>query len=77
MGGIAKFFIMPSSQKINRIQDELDDQGRTQTWLAKKVGVSNNTVSSWCTNQTQPGIVKLKLIAYYLGVKMSDLLIED
>jgi len=42
--------------------------------LAEHLGVSDQTVSKWCTNYSQPSIPELYAIATFLKVKVCDLL---
>ena len=60
--------------KLNRIKVVLAEQGRTNKWLAEKVGKDPATVSKWCTNTTQPPLEAFVAIAQCLGVKMEDLI---
>ena len=43
-------------RKINRIKVVLVEKGRTNKWLAERVGKDPATVSKWCTNAAQPTI---------------------
>lgn len=40
--------------KLNRIREVLDEKGISQTWLAKKLNKSFNSVNSYVCNRTQP-----------------------
>ena len=62
--------------KYNRIRDVIDNQGRTQSWVAKQLGVSRNSINKLCTNSSQPSLKRLYEIARVLGVSPCDLLIE-
>jgi len=42
--------------------------------LAKHLNVSEQTVSKWCTNYSQPSIPELYAIAEFLHVNVYDLL---
>jgi putative transcriptional regulator len=61
---------------INRIKIVLVEQGRTNKWLAEKMGKNTATVSRWCTNDIQPSLETLVEIAKVLGVDVRDLLIS-
>lgn len=39
---------------INRIKLVLEEQKKTNKWLADQIGKDQATVSKWCTNKTQP-----------------------
>lgn len=61
---------------INRIKVVLVEQGRTNKWLADKIGKTTPTVSRWCTNDMQPSLETLNQIAEILKVDIRDLLIS-
>jgi len=60
---------------MNRIKAVLKEQGRTQTWLAEKIGKSYVVVTKYCNNHTQPSIQVLAEIAKVLDVDVRELLI--
>lgn len=60
--------------QINRIKTVLADQGRTNIWLADKLGKSPTTVSRWCTNDSQPALDTLYQIAQLLEIDIRELL---
>ena len=43
-------------------------------WLAAQVGLTENTVSRWCSNKVQPSLDNLVKIAEVLEVDIRDLL---
>ncbi|EHQ25088.1 helix-turn-helix domain-containing protein [Mucilaginibacter paludis] len=49
--------------RINRISIFLDEVGLDQLELAKLLKVTNDTVSRWCRNATQPSLKSLSKIA--------------
>jgi putative transcriptional regulator len=59
---------------MNRIKDILAEQGRTQTWLAKKIGRSYVVTTNYCNNKTQPTIAILYSIAAALKIDVRELL---
>jgi putative transcriptional regulator len=59
---------------MNRIKEVLKEQGRTQKWLADKIGKSYVVVTNYCNNNTQPSILVLFEIAKALGVDARELL---
>jgi transcriptional regulator with XRE-family HTH domain len=65
---------MSTKKPINRIKTVLVDQGKTNKWLASKLKKSPTTVSRWCTNEMQPSLETLVLIANALNVNISELL---
>lgn len=63
-----------TKKPINRIKTVLVDQGKTNKWLANKLKKSPTTVSRWCTNEMQPSLETLVLIAGALNVNICELL---
>ena len=59
---------------MNRIKVTLVEKQKTNRWLAKQMGKSDNTISRWCSNKSQPSIVQLQEIANLLGVDIHTLL---
>ena len=43
----------------NRLRIILAEKNVTNHWLATEMGVTDMTVSRWCTNRIQPSISKL------------------
>ena len=58
----------------NRIKAVLADKRRTCKWLAQEIGMSENTVSRWCSNRLQPSLLQLGKIADALDVDIRELL---
>ncbi|MCR9174101.1 MAG: helix-turn-helix transcriptional regulator [bacterium] len=63
-----------AKKAINRLKVVLVEQGRTNKWLAEKLGKNTTTVSRWCTNEMQPSLETLVEIAEVLGVDVRELL---
>ncbi len=61
---------------LNRLKLMLVEKKRTGIWLAKQLGVSNTTVSKWCSNVTQPSLPTLDRIADLLGCEKRQLITE-
>ena len=61
---------------MNRIKEVLKDKGISQTWLAKQMGKSYNTINEYSRNVRQPSLEDLYAIAEILNVEVKDLLIE-
>lgn len=59
---------------MNRIKAVLAEKQRTNRWLAEQMGKSENTVSRWCSNKSQPSIAQLQEIANLLDVDVRILL---
>jgi len=62
-------------ERINRIKEILVIQGKTQVWLAEKLGKSTTAIAAMCNNKTQPHLRELKKIAKILDVDIRDLLV--
>lgn len=59
---------------MNRIKEVLEEQGRSQKWLAEKLGKSYNSVNAYVQNRTQPSLELLYQVADLLQVNVKDLL---
>ncbi len=59
---------------LNRLKLVLVEKKRTGLWLAEQLGVSNTTVSKWCSQVTQPSLPTLDRIAEILGCEKKDLI---
>ena len=59
---------------LNRLKLMLVEKKRTGLWLAEQLGVSNTTVSKWCSNVTQPSLPTLDKIAELLGCEKRELI---
>lgn len=65
-----------AKRAINRLKVVLVEQGRTNKWLAEKLGKNTATVSRWCTNEMQPSLETLIDISEILGVDVRELIIS-
>lgn len=67
---------MSNNQQImmNRIKAVLAERQRTNRWLVTQMGKSENTISRWCSNKSQPSIIQLQEIANLLDVDIRQLL---
>ena len=63
--------------KLNRIKEVLDSKGISQTWLAKKLDKSFNTVNSYVCNRSQPNLETLLQISQILNIDMKDLIADQ
>ena len=63
--------------KLNRIREVLDEKGISQTWLAKKLNKSFNSVYYYVCNRTQPNLETLLQISQILNVNMKDLIADQ
>ncbi|MFN8363922.1 MAG: helix-turn-helix transcriptional regulator [Cloacibacterium normanense] len=60
--------------KINRLKVILAEKGKTNKWLAEKLGKSDVTVSRWVTNEVQPSMETLLVISKLLDIDIKELL---
>ena len=63
-----------SNMKINRIKSILEKKGVSQTWLAKQLDKSFNTINSYVCNRSQPNLETLLQISKILDVDIKDLI---
>ena len=68
---------MPSFNFSKRIQDLLNDNDRTQTDLAKYLGINSQTVSHWIAGRSYPNYEKLESIARYFRLSVPELLSDS
>lgn len=59
---------------MNRIKVTLVEKQKTNRWLAEQMGKSENTISRWCSNKSQPSIAQLQEIANLLDVDVRTLI---
>ena len=67
---------MSNNQQImmNRIKAVLAERQRTNRWLATQMGKSENTISRWCSNKSQPSLDMLVKVAELLNVDPRQLI---
>lgn len=63
--------------KLNCIKEVLDEKGISQTWLAKKLDKSFNSINAYVCNRTQPNLETLLQISQILNVDMKDLIADQ
>ena len=68
---------MEANPKYNKIADVLKQDGRTQRWLADRLGVSANAMNNWCQQKSQPSLERLFDMAKILKVNVVDLINVD
>ena len=59
---------------LNRIKVVLAETQRTNRWLAEQTGQSENTISRWCSNKSQPSLDMLVKVAELLNVDPRQLI---
>ncbi|QEC51653.1 DNA-binding XRE family transcriptional regulator [Anseongella ginsenosidimutans] len=62
---------------FNRIKAVLAEKGKTNLWLAQKLGMNKTTVSKWCTNSMQPTVETLFEVARALNADVRELLVPS
>ena len=67
---------MDDSAKLNKIKAVLAERNVTGWMLAIFLNVSEQTVSSWCQNSSQPNRVYFSKIADFLNVDQRDLIVS-
>ena len=60
-------------KRINRLKVVLAEQGKTGKWLEQTLGKNESTVSRWCTNEVQPSVETLLIIAETLKIDIKEL----
>lgn len=63
-----------SKKAINRLKAVLAEQSKTNKWLAEQLNKNETTVSRWCTNEVQPSMDNLVVIASLLKVDVRELI---
>lgn len=66
-----------AKKALNRIKVVLVEQGRTNKWLADKLGKNTTTISRWCTNDMQPSLETLYQISDVLNVNARELIVSN
>jgi putative transcriptional regulator len=61
----------------NRIKAVLAENAVSNKALAEALGVSEETVSSWCVQKKQPSFENLFALADYLEVDVRELLVPN
>lgn len=54
----------------------IEKEGRTNKWIARELGVTQETVSRWINNKSQPSVETLFAIADLFNCKADDLYIR-
>lgn len=62
---------------IRNFKKYLELNRLTQTDVAKNLGVNRSTVSAWLTGRGYPRADVMQKLANFLGIQMSDLVIEN
>ena len=54
--------------KLNRIQEVLQESGKSQKWLSEELNTTTVSVNKWCKNKSQPSIKTLFEISKILKI---------
>ena len=60
-----------------KLLEVLEEQGRKQTWLAEKLGVTPGTVNNWCKGRTVPNDEMKIRISILLEVGVEKLFYQE
>lgn len=63
-----------SEIEFNRLRIVLAEKNVKNRALAKHLGVTDTTVSRWCSNETQPSPENFVAIADFLNIDVRDLI---
>ena len=63
-----------NKKAINRLKVVLAEKGKTNKWLAEKLDKNETTISRWCTNEVQPSLDNLVVIADLLAIDAKELI---
>ena len=74
MGNLTYFCLQFNEDNLNRIKVVLAEKQRTNRWLAEQMGKSENTISRWCSNKSQPSLDMLVKVAELLNVDPRQLI---
>jgi len=55
------------------LKELLKSRGIKQKWLADKMGVSEVTMSNWCTDKSTPSKVHLQKLSQLLDIPLKSL----
>jgi transcriptional regulator with XRE-family HTH domain len=70
-----KYLCIFDTENMNRIKEILEIQGRSQTWLAGRIGKSYVITTNYCNNKAQPSVAILVKAAKALDVDVRELLV--
>jgi putative transcriptional regulator len=64
-------------EKLHRINEILIREQRSAYWLAKRTGISNNSIHGYVHGKIEPSLTNLYRIADALNVDIKDLLVPN
>lgn len=61
---------------MNKIKDKIRKEGRTQAWIAEKVGISQTTLSKYVNNKRKPNYEVARKISIVLNCNPDDIFLD-
>jgi DNA-binding Xre family transcriptional regulator len=58
----------------NNIKNEIENSGKTKTEIANAIGISNPTVSKYCSGRAQLTLATLSKLCVFLDCSADDIL---
>jgi len=62
------------TRELNRIKIVLEEQGKTQAWLAERLKINYVSINRWANNAAQPRLEILFEIARHLRISTRELI---
>jgi putative transcriptional regulator len=59
---------------LHRLKEVLEKKGKSQYWLARETGITNNSINAYVNGKVEPSLTNLSKIAEALGVPGKDLI---
>ena len=59
--------------RVNKLKEKIKEQGRTQRWISRQVGVSEITISRYASGKQHPSYKTAQKIAAVLLCKPDDI----
>lgn len=56
------------------LKNEIETSGKTKTEIARAIGVSNPTITQYCTGRIQPTLATLSRLCRFLDCSADDIL---
>lgn len=60
----------PPMPIVQEISTAIADRQLTHEWIAKRAGVSNQTISRWRTGRNSPSLFEFECVAQVLGYRV-------
>lgn len=56
------------------LKNEIETSGKKKSEIARALGVSNSTISQYCSGAAQPTLASLSRLCSFIGVSADDIL---